>query len=250
MPRIRSIKPEFFTDENLCQLSPFHRLAFEGLWCYADKQGRLKDRPGYLKTMILPYDNVDFNSLLSDLSKTNSGRGQPLINRYSVGGDNYIQVVNFTEHQRPHHTEKDSILPVKPPLKDGYDTVKPRIKKVGKEGKGTVIGKEGKGKRKRVEYPAEFELLWKVHPKGGKINAFKAMEKLAPDQQEIGRWIEKLEAYKLSQQWVNGYAQNLSTWINGGFFDGEIPKDPPPPVDRSLETPFERYARIKGADPQ
>lgn len=135
MPRIRSIKPEFFTDENLCQLSPHHRLAFEGLWCYADKQGRLKDRPGYLKTMILPYDNIDFNNLLTDLSKTNSGRGQPLINRYSVGGDNYIQVSNFAEHQRPHHTEKDSKLPAIPPLSNGYKTGRQRE---GKEGKGTV----------------------------------------------------------------------------------------------------------------
>ena len=68
MPRIRTIKPEFFTDEVIAQMSPLARIAFEGLWCHADKSGRLEDRPARLKVLILPYDSADFEALLGEMS--------------------------------------------------------------------------------------------------------------------------------------------------------------------------------------
>ena len=49
MARIRTIKPEFFTDEDLGELSPAVRLLFIGMWTEADKAGRLKDKPKTLK---------------------------------------------------------------------------------------------------------------------------------------------------------------------------------------------------------
>ena len=79
-------------------------------------------------------------------------------------------------------------------------------------------------KKKRREYPALFERLWNVHPKGGKEAAYKALEKLSPDESEVDRWIAKLEAYQESQKWREGISPNLSTWINQGYFDGEVPK--------------------------
>jgi len=195
--------------------------------------------------MILPYDNIDFSNLLTNLSKTNSGRGQPLITRYCVGDDNYIQVNNFIEHQRPHHTEKDSKIPPNTPVVNGVLTVTPRIKKVGKEavlGKGELTkgAKDEKGVvggKKRREYPASFERLWKIHPKGGKDAGYRAMKKLSPEQSEIDRWIEKLEAYKKTEQWQRGVSPNMSTWINGGYFDGEVPDltEEEPPQDTFYE---------------
>ena len=241
MARIRSIKPEFFTDEDLGRLSPCHRLTFEGLWCYADKEGRLKDRPGYLKTMTLPYDNIDFESILNDLCKNSTGRGKPFITRYSVNNDNYIQINNFKEHQRPHHTEKDSILPANTPIDNVLATVTPRINPEGKEAvlkeEGMVIGK---GKRKRREYPANFERLWIIHPKGGKDAACKAMEKFFPDEEELARWVEKLEAYKKTVKWKEDISPNMSTWINQGYFDGEI-------TNSGKETLEEQARRVSNA---
>ena len=180
--------------------------------------------------MILPYDNIDFESILNDLCQNNSGRKIPFINRYEVESDKYIQVNNFKEHQRPHHTEKDSVLPPKSPIDNGAQTVTPRRKKLGKEAgqgkeEGTVIGK---GIRKRREYPAMFERLWILHPKGGKEAAYKAFRKLSPAEKEVDRWVARLEAYRESQKWIEGISPNLSTWINQGYFDGEASK---PPVD-------------------
>ena len=91
---------------------------FQGLWCSADKAGRLEDRPKKLKVQIMPYDNVDAEKILSLLAKQKNGSNRQFIIRYEVDNEKYIQIVNWDKHQKPHHTEKDSIIPpYNPPLK-------------------------------------------------------------------------------------------------------------------------------------
>lgn len=111
MPRIRYLKPDFFTDEDLAELPFKTRIAFAGLWCYADKAGRFEDRPRYLKAMIFPYDTIDMEKELELLASPKKSSGCPFIYRYSVDGKKYIQILTWDEHQRPHHTEKDSEIP-------------------------------------------------------------------------------------------------------------------------------------------
>ena len=53
--RARNIKPGFFRDEQLMQVPPLGRILFAGLWCLADREGRLPDRPAQIKwTSSLP----------------------------------------------------------------------------------------------------------------------------------------------------------------------------------------------------
>ena len=103
--RSRYIKPGFFTSEQLAECSFAARILFEGLWCYADRRGRMEDRPKRLKAAIFPYDNVDIFSLLDELV-TNE-----LIVRYEADGKHYIWIPNFLLHQRPHQNETDSVIP-------------------------------------------------------------------------------------------------------------------------------------------
>lgn len=105
MARIRSIKPEFFSDGDIGGLPPLVRLLFVGMWCEADKAGRLKDKPKSIKARCLPFDNLDIGKALKTLE---SGR---FIIRYTVDGEAYIQIRTWSEHQRPHHTEKESNIP-------------------------------------------------------------------------------------------------------------------------------------------
>ena len=116
MSRIRYLKPDFFKDEDLGSLPYETRLFYAGLWCMADKSGRLEDRPQRLKAEIFPYDKVDAEKCLQQLSKPKAGSGQPFIHRYITQGQRYIQIVTWTKHQRPHHTEKESTIPPAPPL--------------------------------------------------------------------------------------------------------------------------------------
>jgi hypothetical protein len=108
MARIRNIKPDTFLDPDLAELGFAARYFFIGLWCHADREGRLRDEPKKLAIQILPFDigagKVDSETLLSELAPR-------FIHRYEVSGNRYIQVVNFCRHQRPHPNEQPSNLP-------------------------------------------------------------------------------------------------------------------------------------------
>jgi hypothetical protein len=107
MARTRNLKPGFFLNEDLADCGPLARLAFAGLWCHADKAGRLEDRPRRLKSVILPYDDCDFDDLLEKLEKS-PGK---FVVRYEVDGQKYIHIPKFVDHQNPHCKESDSIIP-------------------------------------------------------------------------------------------------------------------------------------------
>jgi hypothetical protein len=105
MPRMRTLKPTFFSNDQLAEVHPLGRLLFQGLWCMADREGRLEDRPKRIKAEVLPYDNANVERLLCDLE----ARG--FILRYCIGEDRFIQVRNFAKHQNPHVKEPPSTIP-------------------------------------------------------------------------------------------------------------------------------------------
>src|SRR5262245_9182957 len=105
MPRLRTLKPGFFENEELAQIEPLGRLLFCGLWCIADRRGRLEDRPARIKVQLLGYDTCDVNELLDSLA------AHGFIVRYEVEERSYIQVVNFEKHQNPHLKEAESTIP-------------------------------------------------------------------------------------------------------------------------------------------
>ena len=105
MARSRNIKPGFFKNDELAEIEPLGRILFAGLWCMADREGRLKDRPKRIKAETLPYDDCDIKELLQALA--NKG----FILRYEIDGEGYIQIQNWHKHQRPHVKEVPSEIP-------------------------------------------------------------------------------------------------------------------------------------------
>ena len=103
--RARNLKPGFFINEFLLECEPLARLLFAGLWCMADRDGRLEDRPKKIKTAILPGDECDTEALLQQLADKN------LIIRYVIDGVRFIAIPKFTAHQRPHVHEAQSVIP-------------------------------------------------------------------------------------------------------------------------------------------
>src|SRR5262245_13124497 len=110
MARSRNLKPGFFTNELLGSMDPLAQLLFAGLWCLADREGRLEDRPGRIKGQVFPYREADVDGLLDQLA------AQGFIRRYTVNGVRCIEALNFLRHQRPHPNEAPSQLP--PPPED------------------------------------------------------------------------------------------------------------------------------------
>lgn len=144
--RIRSIKPAFFTHEGIFEAEKeFNlplRLAFIGLWCAADREGRFKWEPRRLGIQILPYDGIDFSRVLDALST----RG--FIRQYRVGDATFGCIPSWNKHQVINNRETQSDLPG-PVDNEGVDasgTREPRVDHASKgEGKGREYGKEGRG---------------------------------------------------------------------------------------------------------
>jgi hypothetical protein len=154
MPRIRTIKPEFFQHETLAELPYEARLLFIGLWTLADRRGRLEDRPKRIKAQLFPYDNIEVDAHLEALQFAG------VLVRYDVpsqdGVSKLIQIKNFELHQRlsGKEAESESIWP-------GPDEGEAMGKQRGSDGEAPEKhpgaqewsigkGKEGKGKGGRV----------------------------------------------------------------------------------------------------
>jgi hypothetical protein len=107
--RIRTIKPEFYTHEMLFEAEREYtlplRLAYTGLWCAADREGRFKWEPRRLGVQILPYDGIDFSRVLDALHT----RG--FIGKYECEGSFFGFIPSFERHQVINNRERDSELP-------------------------------------------------------------------------------------------------------------------------------------------
>lgn len=139
MPRIRSVKPDFFMDEDTAVLHPDAQLLLIGLWTLADCDGRLEDRTRRIKAQVFPYRDVDLDARLGDLEDARA------IVRYEVGGNPCIQVVHFSRDQRPHPKETSFGLP--PPPDPLPTTASREVSRQGVDAsrRGLVVGGCGSG---------------------------------------------------------------------------------------------------------
>jgi hypothetical protein len=104
------LKPDFWTDEKVVQLTDAAKLLFQGLWNLADREGRLEDKPVSIGFKVRPWDPTRVPELLAELAAIG------LIVRYQAEGIDCILVPRLPIHQRMHPREMASKLP---PLPDG-----------------------------------------------------------------------------------------------------------------------------------
>lgn len=116
MARIRTIKPSFFTSEDVAELSFRARLTWIGLWTHCDDEGRAKDNVKLIKAAVWPLDDVSFEDVEADLAEL-AERGR--IVRYEVDGRRYLEVVNWRAHQKINRPSPSKFPP--PPTTHGDD---------------------------------------------------------------------------------------------------------------------------------
>jgi len=140
MARIRTIKPEFFTSEDIVSLSPMARLLYIALWCEADREGRMSWKPKTFKMRYFPGDNCNIDELCAELI------GAGLLELY---GEGLAYIPCFAKHQHVNPREAASTLPEPTDVARAV-TRQPRVSdaQVGRE------GREGEGKG-RKDIPAE-----------------------------------------------------------------------------------------------
>lgn len=121
MARIRSIKPEFWTDFRMAQeLTRDQRLFYIGLWNEADDEGRFLAHPRRLLGAILPYERDITEAFIEDSLSTLADTGRVVL--YVVDGEPYGELVKFKDHQR---INRPSASKIPCPPKDSSHSMSP-----------------------------------------------------------------------------------------------------------------------------
>jgi hypothetical protein len=108
MARIRTIKPEFPQSESMGRVSRESRLCFILLWTIADDSGRLRGNSRMLASLLYPYDD-DAKKHVDGWLEQLTGEG--CITRYEVDGTSYIQILNWSSHQKIDKPSASKIPP-------------------------------------------------------------------------------------------------------------------------------------------
>ena len=63
MARYRRIKPEFYSDDKIIELTHSARLFFIGMWTFSDDTGVIQNKPRMLKAQIFPADDISVDDV-------------------------------------------------------------------------------------------------------------------------------------------------------------------------------------------
>lgn len=156
--RIRTIKPEFWMHEGLCNCSEFTRLLAIALLNWADDEGYFMANPILIRGQLFPFldDSKTIPRSLQDLSRV----GWIQLGKDAQGRD-VGTIINFAKHQRvdkPKPSEIKASSTFQDQSKNNLGSILE-----GKEGNGKEHGKEGKDSLSASgrESDAEFlKRLW------------------------------------------------------------------------------------------
>ena len=105
MARIRSIKPEFWSDASIVRLPFEYRLLFQGMWNFADDAGFIENDPVQIKLHVFPADDVDIAKGVRAL------KAQGLVEVVRLEGRSVIRIANW-KHQRIDKPQPSKFAPL------------------------------------------------------------------------------------------------------------------------------------------
>lgn len=217
MARIRTIKPEFFTSEDIVALPSMARLLYIATWCEADKEGRLPWKPTTFKLRYFPGDECDINALCARL--VDAG----LVVLYGHG---LAYIPKFKDHQHLNPRETESKLPSPEELTRAHASARVNSK-VDAQG-----GREGKGREGNTRDASHdddlpgFAEFWKTWPvtdrkqaKGKCLDAWKK----AHAERDAAVILVHVERMKSSGDWQRDNGQYIPAplvYLNGRRWEG------------------------------
>lgn len=248
MPRIRTIKPEFWDSPSTAKAGPWARLLFIALWNWADDYGRGTANLKELEGFAFPNDDtftdrsgntVHFRSLVAEVSECFG------VVFYTVNGRPFYAIPTWDEHQRNERRSKESKFP-SPQVKDAVAeipcnrTETPRTSGpgTGEQGnRGTretttfnaagaaVEHEDEPGSSEPVNrYPKEFEDFWAVYPrrqkKGDALRTWQRAKKRATPSTILAG----AQRLRDDPNRVDQFTPLAATWLNGdGWEDEPLP---------------------------
>ncbi|MEU4640854.1 hypothetical protein [Micromonospora sp. NPDC023814] len=265
MPRIRSIKPEFFTSEVIAAQPLSARLTFIGLWTHVDDNGVTVDNPKLITAALWPLEDDPRETLARTSGDLASLSTAGLIQRYEVSGRRYLFITNWDEHQRVSHPSKpryprppapltcEDVSDPEPSREPPESLVSPPESLVPEQGAGSR--EQGTGsrdiagasaRRTSAHADAEFEKFWTAYPrheaKAAARKAWdKAIKRATPDAITAGAARYRDQPGREPQ-----YTAHAATWLNADRWTDE-----PAPARRSNDraTGANRHIDRRGDNP-
>lgn len=98
MARMRSLKPEFWHDQEITRLPRDVRLMYMAMWNLADEHSRLQGDPRFIKGQAFPYDDDLTAPMIQAMVDALVSAGR--VERYTVRGAVYLLLPKLAKHQR------------------------------------------------------------------------------------------------------------------------------------------------------
>jgi hypothetical protein len=237
--RIRSIRPEFWTSEDVAGMDWYTRLVYVGLWSYVDDNGVGRDVEALIVAALFPLDGdiPESSRRVTGALRHLSTHGQ--ITRYRVDGKAYLHVNQWLTHQR---IEKKSLGRYPLPTSENAEIQEPSPTTPGVLPEPSTPGEGEKGRRgegekskdlaaeppseNRPRYSEEFEEFWSYYPRSvGKIAAGKSWAR-AIKQATKTEIIEGARQYGQDPNLPDDeqFIPHPAKWLNDGrWADGPLP---------------------------
>lgn len=230
MARIRTVKPDFWTDAAVGECSVSARLLLIASLNFADDYGGLDRSAKQLKAQAFPYDNIDCEPLVQELIRNG------LFVEYEVNGRKYLHIKGFRKHQKVENPAKPRI-----PLYESTEKAKqtitedsPRTPRVVAVSSLEGNGKEGKGRDHSAAAPPEwFATFRQTYPPRAGSQRWRDAQRAANSRIAEGHTPEELlggarryAAYCLATGKLRSeYVQQAATFLGPGkgFLESWIP---------------------------
>lgn len=198
MARIRSIKPEFWSSEQVMECSPLARLLFIGLWNFADDAGRHPLSPRQIKALVFPGDDMaceNIRELIDELSSNG------LLNIYAVDGKEYFEITGW-RHQKIDRPQSPKYpAPIADRSSNGIDGKDEGEERKGKDSSEAIAsGAKAPIDFERVAYERGKQVLGKKA--GGVIS--RLMKEKCKTWPATVSLIEEAAGKQSPIEWVNG----------------------------------------------
>lgn len=227
MARIRTIKPEFWTSEQIAECSPNARLTFVGMWNFCDDYGVHPASCARLKMQIFPADaftKSDVRGFIEELINND------LIQEYEVDGETYWHVKQWDKHQRLDQKTG------KYPRPDGK--IGEKIRRMNSEYSAneqrtfdahSPPEKEKEKEKENKTIAQKFAQFWEAYPlKKSKTKAEKIFAKINPDDELLQAMIRAIGEQEQERQRLlekNDFCpswKHPTTWLNGECWNDEV----------------------------
>jgi hypothetical protein len=223
--RIRTVKPDFWTHEEMGKSSDFTQLLAIALLNYSDDEGYFEAHPLMIRGAVFPlrHDYRKITVSLHDLCLI----GYVEIAKIAAETPRYIgRVVKFAKHQVVNHAKPSKL---KVYYNDGNATVMlpedyyqewNRIELNRREGKG--VGNPRRSAPVVCVPSPEFQEFWEGYPRREKMkDAWAAWQKINPPLAEV---LETLKKAKKTPQWNRGkqYIPLPGSWLRDERWDDEL----------------------------